>query len=162
MAALKVAGSCQIMWRFVAGMLALFCAIGLARSGYGQVDQVGELISELKYSDPGVRLNAVQALARIGDGRVTEPLIASLSDTDPEVRESAAFGLGGIRDLKAVEPLIVSLKDSDGRDLLALSLIHISRARSGAGNQRATTMEVLGNAPASPTPKRSRVTSKEK
>ena len=115
MVLLKAGGSNRATWRFVALTLACICTLGFARLGYGQVDQFGELINELKYPDPGVRLSAVEELARIGDRRAIDPLIASLSDTDPAVRESAAFGLGDFRNPKAVDPLIVLLKDPDGR-----------------------------------------------
>jgi HEAT repeat protein len=67
-----------------------------------------------------VRQAAAEALGKIGDARVVEPLIAALKDTDKDVRQAAAVALGKIGDARAVEPLIAALKDEE-RDVRAVA-----------------------------------------
>jgi HEAT repeat protein len=110
------------------------------------LDMLGEpaveaLISSLQDADASVRVLAVMALAKIGDGRAAEPLVSALQDTDelvqmtvwaalvdmgkpavgplinalrdinPDVQRNAALALGELGDDGAVVPLIEALMD---------------------------------------------------
>jgi HEAT repeat protein len=104
-------------------MLVCFCALGLVPAGYGQTDQVSQLISKLKDSDSRVRSDSARALGSIGRPAV-ELLISALQDADWRVRSGAAWALASIKDARAVEPLIAALKNpaSDTRTEVAEAL----------------------------------------
>ena len=85
--------------------------------GWGKSDAANRVVPELivvlqdQRKDPEVRKNAAEALGKIKDPRVVEPLIAALKDENSGVRRIAAWALGVIQDPRAVEPLITALKD---------------------------------------------------
>ena len=88
-------------------------------------DDVNSLIAVLKHKkDSRVRAKAVEALGKIRDARVVEPLMQALNDEHWDVRRKAAWALGNIGDVRGVEPLIQALKDeySDVRRQAARSL----------------------------------------
>lgn len=76
------------------------------------------LIAALKNDDWKVRCAAAKALGKIGDARAVEPLVAALDDSDRDVRAEAIWALGEIGDARAVEPLIVALEDVGKRSFL--------------------------------------------
>ncbi|HEY1171303.1 MAG TPA: HEAT repeat domain-containing protein [Verrucomicrobiae bacterium] len=73
------------------------------------------LIATLKTSVYYKRMQAVEALAWIGDPKVVKPLIEALKDEDSNVRAKAVEGLASLGDSRAVEPLILALRDKDTR-----------------------------------------------
>lgn len=110
------------------------------------LDQLGDsavepLIASLQDADASVRVLAVMALAKIGDGRAAEPLVQALKDSDevvqmtvwtalvdmgkpavepliqalrennPDVQRNAALALGQLEDSAALEALIEALMD---------------------------------------------------
>ena len=90
-----------------------------------QEDDVNSLIAVLKHEkDSHVRAKAVEALGKIGDARVVEPLMQALKDEHWDVRRKAAWALGNIGDVRGVEPLIHALRDeyADVRRQAARSL----------------------------------------
>lgn len=119
------------------------------------LDQLGDpavepLIESLQDADASVRVLAVMALAKIGDGRAAEPLVAALKDTDELVQMAVWTALVDMGK-PAVEPLISALRDNNpdvqrsaalalgelGDDLAVESLIEVLtdldyRARSAA------------------------------
>ena len=80
----------------------------------GEIYGPNFLIAALGDNDGWVRMNAVEALVKIGDASAVEPLIAALRNKEVVVRENAAEALGKIGDARAVEPLIAALGDNDG------------------------------------------------
>jgi HEAT repeat protein len=103
----------QIRRRCAKGVLACFCALGLALAAHGQTDRVNQLIRQLKDPNSGVRRNAADALGEIKDPRAVEPLIAALKDRDDyDLRQSVTSALRAIG-TPAVEPLIAALKGPD-------------------------------------------------
>jgi len=74
-------------------------------------------------------IGAVEALMRIGDARVVEPLIAALNTNDWEAAKAAFDGLGQIGDYRAVEPLIACLNGPlRYRQAAASSLVSLYRS----------------------------------
>ncbi len=74
-------------------------------------DDVNSLIAVLKHKkDSRVRAKAVEALGKIRDARVVEPLMQALNDEHWDVRRKAAWALGNMGEI-AVEPLIQALND---------------------------------------------------
>ncbi|HVF90220.1 MAG TPA: M56 family metallopeptidase [Blastocatellia bacterium] len=71
------------------------------------------LAEALKDQDAEVRLNALRALANMGDPRAIDALIQGMKDSDPDMRESAIQGLALSSDARAVDPLIEALRDQD-------------------------------------------------
>jgi HEAT repeat protein len=61
-------------------------------------------------ADTGIRSNAAEALAQIGNSTAVEPLVRTLDDEDEKVRWHAAKALGQIGDSKAIYPLIRVIK----------------------------------------------------
>ncbi|MBU4309970.1 HEAT repeat domain-containing protein [bacterium] len=76
-----------------------------------QVDEIDQLINQLKNENWRMRYEAVQALGRREDPRAAEPLVNALKDKYWPVRYEAAQALGKIGDSRAVEPLITTLQD---------------------------------------------------
>lgn len=70
------------------------CALGLV--GPPARPAFKPLLRCLDDPSSGVRLEAIEALGKIGDPRAVEPLTALLSDPDSDVRECAAGALGAI------------------------------------------------------------------
>ncbi len=100
---------------FVATLLMGFCVLGCAPSGYGQDNNVAQLISQLKTRDDRARQNAIDALIAIGMPAV-EPLIAFLNapghpseDLAGNAEWGASEALGGIKDPRVVELLVAAV-----------------------------------------------------
>ncbi len=92
------------------------------------------VLPSLQDADPGVRIGAEEALAKLQCAEAVEPLISMLQkDENKWVRGSATRALSEIGDPRAVEPLIQALKnDSDswvkGNAAKALALLNDPRA----------------------------------
>ncbi|MBK5189981.1 MAG: HEAT repeat domain-containing protein [Methanosarcinales archaeon] len=96
-----------------------------------QEDDVNSLIAVLKHEkDSHVRAKAVEALGKIGDARVVEPLMQALKDEHWDVRRKAVWALGNMGEI-AVEPLMQALKDEhwDVRRKAAWALGNIGDVR---------------------------------
>ena len=114
------------------------------------------LIASLKTSVYYKRMQAVEALAWIGDAKVLKPLTEALKDEDSNVRAKAVEGLASLGDSRAVEPLILTLRDRDTRvratTIEALSKLGDARAidplakllRDDAWDVRMAAVEALG------------------
>jgi HEAT repeat protein len=114
------------------------------------------LIASLKTSVYYKRMQAVEALAWIGDPKVLKPLIEALKDEDSNVRTKAIEGLASLGDARAVEPLILTLHDKDTRvratTIEALSKLGDARAidplakllKDDAWDVRMAAVEALG------------------
>lgn len=77
-----------------------------------KIENLDELIRDLKDKNPDTQKKAAQALTIIGTPAV-EPLIPMLKNKDPKMRQWAANTLGMIKDNRAVLPLIEILSDND-------------------------------------------------
>lgn len=84
-----------------------------SRSATNKDDESRKQLAALKDKEPRVRLEAVDAVRRLGNKVAVEPLIGALKDVDSNVRRSAARALGTLGDRRAVEPLITALNDRD-------------------------------------------------
>src|SRR6516162_1505266 len=84
--------------------------------GYRETNSAVEPISQmlfLRSTEPAVRLHAVAALGRIGDGQGALPIMQYLQEeTDDQGRGTAVFALGEIGNDKAT-PVLVKLTDED-------------------------------------------------
>lgn len=117
---------------------------------------IDPLIVTLKTSVYYKRMQAVEALAWIGDPKVLKPLIEALKDEDNNVRTKTVEGLASLGDGRAVEPLIHTLLDKDARvratAVEALSKLGDARAidplakllRDDAWDVRMAVVEALG------------------
>lgn len=78
---------------------------------------VGAIASQLRSSEPDLRWQAANALARIRDGiSIAVPaLLPLLDDKDPLVRAHAARALGVAKSSQAIEPISRLLSDKDER-----------------------------------------------
>ncbi len=130
----------------------------------GKLEKAGQLgsaaieplIATLKTSVYYKRMQAVEALAWIGDPKVLKPLIEALKDEDSNVRAKVVEGLASLGDGRAVEPLILALRDQDARvratTIEALSKLGDARAieplakllRDNAWDVRMAAVEALG------------------
>lgn len=107
------------------------------------------LIESLCDEDINVRLDAINALGKIGDPCALDALISMLKDM--EVRRAAIEALGKIGDNRAVEPLIRELRfyESDAADALvnigapALEAL-LAALHSEFNRVRAVVAQVLG------------------
>jgi HEAT repeat protein len=118
---------------------------------------IDPLVSVLRNGVYYKKLEAVDALSRIGDARVVKPLIVALADEDNSVRSSVVNALSRIGDTRAVEPLIQAVKDRDNRVRTAavegLSKMGDPRAipalasllKDESWDVRAAAVEALGN-----------------
>jgi cyclophilin family peptidyl-prolyl cis-trans isomerase len=109
--------------------------LGLTAALRAKPANAGRLISEfLHYSDPRIRADAANTLARLKLNDGNEPLRKLLvTDADPVVRANAARVLGATEDKAAFEALLDrALKDTDGRvrvsAIRALALLKDARA----------------------------------
>jgi HEAT repeat protein len=117
---------------------------------------IAPLIVTLKTSVYYKRMQAVEALAWIGDPKVLKPLVEALKDEDSNVRSKAVEGLASLGDGRAVEPLILTLRDKDTRvratAIEALSKLGDARAidplakllKDDAWDVRMAAVEALG------------------
>jgi HEAT repeat protein len=87
---------------------------GAAAAALGRVpaDGVAEIAQALTAPWPGMRLTAVEGLARMRHPRASAALAAALADPDPAIRAAAVFAFGRLGTL-AVAPTIVALRDRD-------------------------------------------------
>lgn len=78
---------------------------------------VGAIAAQLRSSEPDLRWQAANALARIRDGiSIAVPaLLPLLDDKEPLVRAHAARALGAAKSTQAIEPLSKLLSDKDER-----------------------------------------------
>ncbi len=98
---------CRTSW-FFAGLFLCGALLALSPS-WGQdisANQIDELITKLRDSNPNVRQRAARGLGRIGaaDERVVPALIKALDNKDGNVRQLAADGLRkiGVSDERVV------------------------------------------------------------
>ncbi len=77
---------------------------------------VEHLISALKSSHFTIRVNAIEALARIGDPRSIAPLLHSLVDPHPTVKAKAIEALPSFPSPKTAKGLIAALKSEQKRE----------------------------------------------
>jgi len=75
------------------------------------MDEVEELIKELKGEDGKIRRSAAKRLGEIKDERAVPALIERLKDENEGVRVNAAWALGNIGDASAVPALIKASKN---------------------------------------------------
>jgi len=71
------------------------------------------LIEALYDENESIRIEAVDALGRIGDPKAVEPLIMNFTDENKNLRTKIAASLGKIGDNRAVQPLINALTDKE-------------------------------------------------
>ena len=72
-------------------------------------------LNQIKSSDAGRRLQAVETLSHSHDPKATRALIGALADPVPRVRVAAAQGLGMTRDERCVQPLLAVMNDPNAR-----------------------------------------------
>jgi len=75
-------------------------------------EELNDLAKVLSHQSRKVRIDAVNALGKMGTADVVEPLIKAMNDADFGVRAFAAEALGKIGDQRALEPLIQALSDA--------------------------------------------------
>jgi cyclophilin family peptidyl-prolyl cis-trans isomerase/HEAT repeat protein len=99
-----------------------------------QPSSVEAITAQLRSTDPDIRWQAANALARIREGiaQAVPLLLPLLEDKNPLVRAHAARALGVAKAVGAVEPLIKLLADADARvvanAIVALGAIEDARA----------------------------------
>jgi len=91
--------------------------------------------NEMRDENPGTRWKAIEALARMGDERVVDPIIFALSDEDWRVRQKAAWALGFLGDPRAILPLRHALRDElEGvKEMITEALDKINRKMAESG-----------------------------
>ena len=72
-------------------------------------------LSQIKSSDVGRRLDAIESLSYSQDLKALLALIGTLGDTVPRVRVAAARAIGLARDERCVQPLLAALRDPNAR-----------------------------------------------
>ena len=79
-----------------------------------------------------IKIEAAEALGKIGDDRAVLSLLSVLAHDDNDVRTFAAIALGRIGDPRAVEPLIATLSDHhhEVRSSAALALGKLADQRA--------------------------------
>jgi cyclophilin family peptidyl-prolyl cis-trans isomerase len=99
-----------------------------------QPSTIEAIAAQLRSTDPDIRWQAANALARIREGiqSATPALLGLLADKNALVRAHSARALGAAKAAAAVEPLIKLLADSDARvaanAIVALGAIGDARA----------------------------------
>ena len=95
---------------------------GLLGLDEGQNPNLARFMTQLKDSDPGVRLAAIEYLLLIEDDpKATQGLIDALEDEERDVRIGAAHALANRGDLGAVTPLINALDDRESKVQIAVA-----------------------------------------
>nr|WP_237712397.1 HEAT repeat domain-containing protein [Pedosphaera parvula] len=80
----------------------------------GQASSAGLLLPLLKDRDHHVRAAAIEALGRMGDVRIIDPIAQKLlQDSSWDVRKLAVEALGRIRHDRVTELLCLALSDQD-------------------------------------------------
>ncbi len=122
-------------------------------------ETVGLLLDALRGPSAKVRRNAVIALGKMDDTRVTAALIHAEGDVDHSVRAAAAAALGERRDPDGLEAVVTALRDPDRdvRDAAAEQLGNwknpravqflVVDARDFSANIRLVAMEVIARMP---------------
>jgi HEAT repeat protein/cyclophilin family peptidyl-prolyl cis-trans isomerase len=96
--------------RYTAAFAARGLGVMKARAG---VDPLMRIVTERR-APPAVVMQAVRALAAIGDGRAADPMIAIIRDAkaDPPLRLEAMTAIGALRPAGIVDLLLDMLSDS--------------------------------------------------
>ena len=84
--------------------------LALSSIGKAAIEQLTAAMKEKKWE---TRYRAAEALGKIADERVVQPLIKALQDNRDHVRYMAAKGLREIGDSDATEPMVILLKDEN-------------------------------------------------
>ena len=96
--------------------------VALALAKIDKTACVDSLIAKTKRKKPGVfedmgafmvRMDAIEALGKIGDERAFEPLITCLDDKDDSIRAEASQVLGELGDQRAIRPLMRCMRRSN-------------------------------------------------
>jgi HEAT repeat protein len=90
-------------------VLCIFSTDGVGQTG--NLDNVDQLIKDLRNASWQIRWDASAALGETKDPRAIGPLSAALQDENSYVRMTAARSLGMIDDPRVIAPLIQALKD---------------------------------------------------
>jgi HEAT repeat protein len=72
-------------------------------------------LSQIKSSDAGRRLQAIEALSRVNDLKAVVALIGALADPVTRVRVAAVQAIGVLRDERCVQPLLSVLRDPEAQ-----------------------------------------------
>ena len=72
-------------------------------------------LSQIKSSDAGRRLQAIEALSQVNDTKAVVALIGALTDPVIRVRVAAVQAIGVLRDERCVQPLLSVLRDTEAR-----------------------------------------------
>ena len=92
-----------------------FAEQSLAKLGASKQQLMDVYVAALSAKAAGVRLEAVNKLAKLGDIRAVEGLLETLTvETNKDVRSSIAVALGHLGDRRAIEPLVGMLKEHLG------------------------------------------------
>ena len=84
--------------------------LALSSIGKAAIEQLTAAMKEKKWE---TRYRAAEALGKIADERVVQPLIKALQDNRDHVRYMAAKGLREFGDSDATEPMVILLKDEN-------------------------------------------------
>jgi HEAT repeat protein len=84
--------------------------LALSSIGKAAIEQLTAAMKEKKWE---TRYRAAEALGKIADERVVQPLIKALQDNRDHVRYMAAKGLRELGDSDAIEPMIILIKDEN-------------------------------------------------
>lgn len=77
------------------------------------LDAVPRFIQKLQDANYKIRVQAAEALGKLGSPRAIQPLLMALQDRNDEVRLEVARSLGMLKGEQAVRPLIEALKEPD-------------------------------------------------
>jgi HEAT repeat protein len=84
--------------------------LALSSIGKAAIEQLTAAMKEKKWE---TRYRAAEALGKIADERVVQPLIKALQDNRDHVRYMAAKGLRELGDSDAIEPMIILINDEN-------------------------------------------------
>ena len=84
--------------------------LALSSIGKAAIEQLTAAMKEKKWE---TRYRAAEALGKIADERVVQPLIKALQDNRDHVRYMAAKGLRELGDSDATEPMVILLEDEN-------------------------------------------------
>ena len=99
----------NVLWRRLQAILLLYAILSISNCD----SSVTKDIRNLDHKRVGVRLHAIESLARNRDKRSIEALKRSLDDPDTRVRLKAIEVLGVIRDPSSVERLLTRIDDRE-------------------------------------------------
>jgi HEAT repeat protein len=72
-----------------------------------------QLLTDLQTGDLFARVEAAEALGRLGDARAFDPLVETLRDPEWRVSMAAVTALGALGDARAVGPIVETLRRND-------------------------------------------------